>query len=115
MFTHMAADGEPWDIGYTNWFMDFPDSAGFLAPMFEGLFGHFYDAALFRRKRAATRLDDAARTRAFEQLDEDFARAGAAAPFATGATTDFFSDRIGCQVHQPIYGISLAALCVRAS
>ena len=76
--------------------------------------GGFHDRRLFRRIRAATRLSDhAARLRAFEQLDADLARAGAAAPFATAATTDFFSDRIGCQVHQPIYGISLGALCVR--
>ena len=65
---------------------------------------------------AAIRIARASRTaraRAFAELDADFARAGAAAPFATGVTTDFFSDRIGCQVHQPIYGISLGALCVR--
>lgn len=58
-------------------------------------------------------LPDAARTEAFEELDEDFVRAGAAAPFAIGVSTDFFSDRIGCQVHQPVYGISLGALCIR--
>ena len=34
-------------------------------------------------------------------------------PFATAVTTDFFSERIGCQVQQPIYGISLGALCIR--
>ena len=39
--------------------------------------------------------------------------AGAGAAFATPVSTDFFSDRIGCQVHQPMYGISLGALCVR--
>jgi hypothetical protein len=26
---------------------------------------------------------------------------------------DFFSARIGCQLYQPVYGIDLAALCVR--
>jgi hypothetical protein len=26
---------------------------------------------------------------------------------------DFFSARIGCQISQPIYGIDLAALCLR--
>ena len=67
-----------------------------------------------RRLRAATRLRDPdARVDAFAQLDADLARAGAAAPFATAVTTDFFSDRIGCQVHRPISGMSLGALCVR--
>ena len=48
-----------------------------------------------------------------QDLDADFARAAAAAPFAINLTTDFFSDRIGCQIHQPLYGISLGALCLR--
>ena len=26
---------------------------------------------------------------------------------------DFFSARMGCQVYQPVYGIDLAALCIR--
>jgi hypothetical protein len=59
-----------------------------------------------RRIRAATRLPDEARLDAFARLDADVARAAILAPFATSTTTDFFSDRIGCQVHQPIYGIS---------
>jgi ABC-type oligopeptide transport system substrate-binding subunit len=105
-----------WDITYMNWFPDFADSSDFITDLFgdaPGFPGHFRDADLFRRMRAATRLPDAARHAAFVRLDEDFARAGAAAPFATPVTTDFFSDRIGCQVEQPIYGISLGALCVR--
>jgi hypothetical protein len=35
------------------------------------------------------------------------------APFATDASRDFFSARIGCQVYQPVYGMDLAALCLR--
>jgi hypothetical protein len=26
---------------------------------------------------------------------------------------DFFSKRIGCQVYQPVYGMDLAALCIK--
>ena len=67
-----------------------------------------------RQLRAATRLRDPdARVDAFAQLDADLARAGAGAPFATAVSTDFFSDRIGCQVERPISGMSLGALCVR--
>ena len=36
-----------------------------------------------------------------------------AAPFATDASRDFFSARIGCQTYQPFWGIDLAALCLR--
>ena len=105
-----------WDITYMNWFHDFMDSSQFVNTLFgdpPGLPGGFHDAGLFHRMRAATRLPDAARADAFAQLDEDFSRAAVAAPFATAASTDFFADRIGCQVHQPVYGISLGALCVR--
>ena len=34
-------------------------------------------------------------------------------PFATGTLTYFLSARMGCQVLHPIYGLDLAALCVR--
>ena len=33
--------------------------------------------------------------------------------FATGTSRDFFSARIGCQKVNPIYGVDLAALCLR--
>ena len=62
-----------------------------------------------RRRPPARR----ARAEAVAEIDADLSRSAAAVPFATTATTDFFADRIGCQVHQPIYGISLGALCVR--
>jgi ABC-type oligopeptide transport system substrate-binding subunit len=117
MFTRLQRPGEPWDIGYYNWFQDYADPSQFIDPLFTPLgdpnVGRFRDEKIRQRIRAARRLGDAARSRAFAQLDADLARAGAAAPFATAATTDFFSDRIGCQIHQPIYGISLGALCVR--
>jgi peptide/nickel transport system substrate-binding protein len=118
MFKRLARPGEPWDIGYNNWFLDYADPSQFIAPMFAappdgGNPGRFHDEGIFRRMRTAARLSGTARSRAFAQIDADLARAGAAAPFATAVTTDFFSDRIGCQVHQPIYGIALEELCVR--
>ena len=36
-----------------------------------------------------------------------------AVPFASGTLTHFLSARMGCQVLHPIYGLDLAALCVR--
>jgi hypothetical protein len=108
--------GEPWDLAYTNNFVDVADPS-LVADMF-GVSGFdpggFDDRRLMRQLRAATRLRDPdARVDAFAQLDADLARAGAAAPFATAVSTDFFSDRIGCQVYRPISGMSLGALCVR--
>jgi len=119
MFKRLGRAGEPWDIGYANWFVDYADPSQFIELIFAapppdgGNPGRFRDEGIFRRMRAAARLSGTARSRAYAQLDADLARAGAAAPFATAVTTDFFSDRIGCQVHQPMYGIALGELCVR--
>jgi YVTN family beta-propeller protein len=119
MFKRLGRPGEPWDIGYNNWFIDYADASQFVASIFGapppegGNTGQFHDEGIFKRMRTAARLSGTARSRAFAQIDADLARAGAAAPFATAVTTDFFSDRIGCQVHQPIYGIALGELCVR--
>jgi uncharacterized protein (DUF2164 family) len=35
------------------------------------------------------------------------------AAFANETLVDFLSARMGCQVYQPVYGIDLAALCIR--
>ena len=98
--------GEPWDLAYANWFptvVDASFAADLFGPAREPNFGQFRKHRFVRQIRAASRVrDQDARVRAFARLDADLARAGAAAPFAVSATTDCFSDRIGCQVHQPI-------------
>jgi hypothetical protein len=33
--------------------------------------------------------------------------------YATGTTREFFSARVGCQAFNPVYGLDLAALCLR--
>jgi peptide/nickel transport system substrate-binding protein len=106
-----------WDIGLTNWFPDHADPSDAVGPIFgvpESKPTWLRTGALSDRVGAALRIVDVReRAEAIARLDAELARAGAAAPFATAVTTDFFSDRIGCQVHQPIYGISLGALCIR--
>jgi hypothetical protein len=67
-----------------------------------------------RRLEAAARLSGAQRYSAYAFLDADLARK--MAPFAVlfnPSELDFFSARMGCQVYQPIYGVDLAALCIR--
>ena len=117
LISRVQRPGEPWDLAYANWFVDVADPslvADMFGPVPESNPGGFDDRRLVRQLRAATRLRDPdARVDAFAQLDADLARAGAAAPFATAVSTDFFSDRIGCQVERPISGMSLGALCVR--
>jgi hypothetical protein len=63
---------------------------------------------------AASRLRGEARLRAYARLDRDLAaRAAPQATFATGEARYFLSARMGCEVPHPIYGLDLAALCVR--
>ena len=63
---------------------------------------------------AVARLSGATRIRAYAKLDRELAaQAAPAAPFASGSTTYLLSARMGCQVLHPIYGLDLAALCVR--
>jgi YVTN family beta-propeller protein len=75
---------------------------------------HFDDPAYTRKLRAAERLTGPARYRAYAALDSELA--GNAAPAVTYDYTlsgDFFSARMGCETYQPVYGIDLAALCIR--
>jgi hypothetical protein len=60
--------------------------------------------------KAAARLRGRARPRGYARLDRDLA---AQATFASGESTYFLSVRMGCDVLHPIYGLDLAALCVR--
>jgi hypothetical protein len=63
---------------------------------------------------AAARLTGEARLHAYAKLDRDLAaKAAPEATFASGETSYFLSARMGCQVLHPIYGLDLAALCVR--
>ena len=63
---------------------------------------------------AAAKLSGAKRYRAAGRLALELQRdVVPAAAFATTASRDFFSARIGCQVYQPVWGIDLAALCLR--
>ena len=55
-----------------------------------------------------------ARYLAYGKLDVDTNRNSAPlVPIGNPLSQDFFSARIGCQVYQPVYGMDLAALCIR--
>lgn len=117
LFERLTKPGEPFDIGYANWFFDYADPFSYINLQFgqEGFFsGLFQDPKWHRRMDAVARLSGNRRIRAYATLDRTLAaEAAPAAPFATGSTTYFLSARMGCQVLHPIYGLDLAALCVR--
>jgi peptide/nickel transport system substrate-binding protein len=105
------APGQPYDIGWQGWGADYADPAQFINPSTPG-----FDVARRYREHIATaaRLSGNRRLRAFGQLDIDIAAHDApVVAFATATARDFFSSRVGCQTYQPIYGMDLAALCLR--
>ena len=73
----------------------------------------FDDRAYQRKLAAAARLSGPERYLTYGALDLDLARnAAPLAAFGNTSSHDFFSARIGCQTYG-IYGIDLAALCLR--
>jgi peptide/nickel transport system substrate-binding protein len=118
VFRRELSKGEPFDIGLITWRFDYADPFDFLNLMFDGNLGvnyaHFDEPAWNQRLEAAAKLSGKQRYRAYGRLDADLVRR--AAPwiaFENDTRFDFFSARIGCQTYQPVYGMDLAALCVR--
>jgi hypothetical protein len=75
-----------------------------------------FDDPVYRRKLArVARLSGPERYLAYGKLDLDLARnAAPLAAFGNLTSNDFFSARIGCQTYG-LYGMDLAALCLRPS
>ena len=116
MFARVFDPDEPFDLSFSGWIGVFPDPSQYIDGMFEYFrTTRFIDRTrMGRRIRAASRLAGTARIEAYAALDRDIAtHAAPFAPVMTVTRTDFFSARMGCQVEHPIYGIDLAALCLR--
>jgi hypothetical protein len=107
--------GEPFDIGWYGYAVDYPDPSEFIHLPFTGTDAAFPGAERYKpRLAAASRLRGEQRLHAYGQLDIDLARhAAPAVAFANLTAEDLFSARIGCQVFQPIHGMDLGALCRR--
>ena len=120
-FTRLGRRGEPFDLAVSGW--AFSTDPGGVLDIFDGStirraqnsnFSYLNDRAFNRKLKTAAKLSGAKRYRVYSRLALDLERdLVSAAAFATDASRDFFSARIGCQVYQPAYGIDLAALCLR--
>ena len=76
--------------------------------------GDFHEPRYTRMLRAASRLSGTRRAAAYARIDDELVRdAAPSIAFANESAHNFFSARMGCQVFQPVYGIDLAALCIR--
>ena len=115
-FGRVARPGEPWDIAYQNWFVEYPDPANFINDQFADATSEFLlvEPEFQRRLKGAASLVGEGRFAAFAELDRELSRDQVpGVPFASGTTTHFLSARIGCEVLHPVYSLDLAALCVR--
>jgi ABC-type transport system substrate-binding protein len=121
MFARVGTLGEPFDAVITGWFADYPDPSDFfnlvygptIAPNTNNT-SRFDNPAWNHKIAAAARLTGPKRYLAYAALDAELAREDP--PYAAlwnGSEQDFFSARVGCVTYQPVYGIDLAALCIR--
>ena len=117
LFVQQATPGAPFDLAWDGQLPDYPDPQSMLSEILEdGSVDPTFDDPVWRRKlAAAARLSGPERYLAYGKLDLDLARnAAPLAAFGNQTNSDFFSARIGCQT-EGIYGIDLAALCLRPS
>ncbi len=121
-YIQIGRRGAPFDLALNGWVADYPDPMTFLrlldgrtiGPDNNFNFAYFDDPGFNRRLDAADALPSPARELALGRLDAQVART--AAPWAAVANErehSFFSERIGCQLFNPVYGIDYGALCIR--
>ena len=117
MYTRLFRANEPWDIAIESYGSTYNDPGEFIngiATNDEFNFSHYHDDRLSRRIRAASRLSGIRRSQAYATIDLELTRdIVPRINFANVTQQDFFSARIGCQLHQPMAGMDLGALCIR--
>jgi YVTN family beta-propeller protein len=119
LFNVPADPSAGYDLITLGWIADWADPFNFINALFAA--GSEFrspaislPAALEARIAAAARLTGTRRLHAYARLDRDLAAGPApAAAVANGTIKHLFAPRVGCQFEHPIYGIDLAALCLR--
>jgi peptide/nickel transport system substrate-binding protein len=117
LFHREETPGKAFDLAWAGWLPFYPDPPAMLSEILEdSSVGPTFNDPVYRRKLAnAARLSGPERYLAYGKLDLDLARnAAPLAAFDNQTSNDFFSARIGCQTYG-VYGIDLAALCLRPS
>lgn len=115
LFGRISRPGEPYDITASGWGPDYPDPAGMLNAMLTSGIETpvFVEPRWASRLAAAARLGGARRYLAYGRLDEALARDDAPLlAYGNAPTRVLLSTRVGC-VRSGVYGLDLAALCLR--
>jgi peptide/nickel transport system substrate-binding protein len=111
------------DIGCVL-FVGYMDPAAILGPSFDGRViratgntnvAYFSDPKFNRRFAASARLSGRTRYHAYGRLDVDLARAAPAVAYGETQQAVFVASRIGCVKLNPLYGLSLGAVCWKRS
>lgn len=116
-FARIGRRREPFDLAVSGWLFTAPDPVEILKA-FDGSANSnpssFNDPAFNRKLKAVAKLSGAKRYREASRLALELERDSVpVAAIAWNTSRDFFSARIGCQVYQPVYGMDIAALCLR--
>jgi ABC-type transport system substrate-binding protein len=122
-FSKEGTKGEPFDIAFEGWVADYDDPYDFINVLLNGKsiqkannvnFSYFNDPTFDKQMEQAAGLSGAARSAAYGKLDLNIAtKASPLASWDVDNERDFFSSRMGCQLYHPVYGMDLAALCLR--
>lgn len=125
LYLKSSTPGAKFDITDGGWVTDYVDPADFLVPIAtrRGItpagstnVAYYVDPALESAIAKASSLSGAARFRAFAAIERGL-RTKQVPYVATALSTrpTLFSDRVGCMVNNPVYGLDLGVLCVRPS
>ena len=115
LYAREHTPGEPFDLAWDGWITNYLDPQSMLTSILDDstVAPTFNDPAYQRKLAKAARLSGPQRYLTYGKLDLDLARnAAPLAAFGYLTSNDFFSARIGCQTYE-IYGMDLAALCIR--
>ncbi len=122
-FEKEGTRGEPFDMTLEGWSADYPDPFDFINVLLSGDSIHdannnnvayFNSPAYNKKMEAAARLSGAARYSAYGNLDIDLMKNAAPwAPILNPNNRYFVSGRVGCFTYNNVYGLDLAAMCVK--
>jgi peptide/nickel transport system substrate-binding protein len=122
-FSKEGTRGEPFDIAFEGWVADYADPYDFINVLLDGSsiqnannvnFSYFDDPHFNKQMEEAAGLSGVERMKTYGKLDLEIARnASPLAAWDVDNQRDFFSKRMGCALYHPVYGMDIAALCLR--
>ncbi len=122
-FAKEGTKGEPYDIAFEGWQADYPDPYDFLNVLLDGRtirdannvnFSYLNDPAVNAKLDAAAAATGSDRVAAYAKLDEELVRdVSPLVAWGVDNDRDFFSSKVSCILHHPVYGIDIASMCKR--